>query len=160
MEFCSPEDYEGISDHVGTKNPEEVAKYSRVFVANIDSLVDSDKIRKNMEKADKVIQFKNRAPSIIRSKIEGYENPLEQMQIMATQKSKYFTKDSDILLLCITDKVGYGKWKEIKRAIRRDLRCRFDHLFLSRTEQELQRRVDILVKALEKEEETSKKRQD
>jgi len=35
--------------------------------------------------------------------------------------------------------------------VRRDSRCRFDHLFLSRNEGEIARRVDILVKALEKE---------
>jgi hypothetical protein len=33
---------------------------------NIDSLVDYEKIRKNMEKADKIIQFKKKAPIIIR----------------------------------------------------------------------------------------------
>jgi len=55
----------------------------------------------------------------------------------STQKSKYFSKESDILLLCITDKIGYGKWREIQQAIRRDLRSRFDHLFLSRSELDL-----------------------
>lgn len=56
------------------------------------------------------------------------------------------------MLLIITDQIGYGKWREIKQAIRRDSRARFDHLFLSRSEIDLQRRVDILVKAIEKEE--------
>jgi len=88
----------------------------------------------------------------------AYENPLDEMVIYATQKSKYFSKDSDITLICLTNKFGYGKWREIKKAIRRDPRCRFDHLFLSRNEQELQRRVDILIKALEKEEETNKRK--
>lgn len=69
----------------------------------------------------------------------------------STQKSKYFSRESDILLLVITDQIGYGKWREIKQAIRRDLRSKFDHLFLSRSELDLQRRVDILVKGLEKE---------
>jgi heat shock protein HspQ len=55
------------------------------------------------------------------------------------------------LLLLITDEIGYGKWREIKQAIRRDARARFDHLFLSRSEIDLQKRVDILVKAIEKE---------
>lgn len=54
-------------------------------------------------------------------------------------------------MLVLTHQYGYGRWRDIKRAIRRDARFRFDHLFLSRNEQELQRRVDILVKALEKE---------
>ena len=48
--------------------------------------------------------------------------------------------------------MGYGNWREIKQAIRRDARARFDHLFLSRSEIDLQRRADILIKALEKEE--------
>ncbi len=74
------------------------------------------------------------------------------MNIYATQKSKYFSKDSDIILLILTNKHGYGNWRDIKKALRRDSRFRFDHLLLSRNEQELQRRVDILVKALEKEE--------
>ena len=69
----------------------------------------------------------------------------------STQKSKYFSRDSDILLLCLTDKLGYGNWREIKQAIRRDARSRFDHLFLSRSEADLQRRVDILIRSIEKE---------
>ena len=36
-------------------------------------------------------------------------------------------------------------------AIRRDGRVRFDHLLMSRNEVELQRRVDVLVKTIEKE---------
>lgn len=111
-----------------------------------------------MEKADKIISFKNKAPQIIRSKVMAYESPVDEMVIYATQKSKYFSKESDIILICLTNQFGYGKWREIKKAIRRDARCRFDHLFLSRNEQELQRRVDILVKALEKEEENNKKK--
>ena len=32
-----------------------------------------------MEKADKIIQFKKKAPLIIRKKIEAYEFPYEEM---------------------------------------------------------------------------------
>lgn len=73
------------------------------------------------------------------------------MVINTVQKSKYFSKEADIVLLCLTHELGYGNWKEIKFAVKRDTRCRFDHLFMSRTETELQKRVDILVKSLEKE---------
>ena len=34
---------------------------------------------------------------------------------MTPQKSKFFSKDSDILLLTLTDKMGYGNWSEIRR---------------------------------------------
>jgi hypothetical protein len=105
-----------------------------------------------MEKADKIIQFKKKAPEIIRKKVEAYDNPLDDMTLhSSTQKSKYFTRESDVLLLVLTDKIGYGKWREIQQAIRKDIRGRFDHLLLSRSEIELQRRVDILVKSMEKE---------
>lgn len=60
-------------------------------------------------------------------------------------------------MLCLTHEYGYGKWTEIKHAIRRDGRVRFDHLLMSRNEQELQRRVDILVKTIEKEIENEQK---
>ena len=106
-----------------------------------------------MEKADKIIQFKRKAPMIIKQKISLYEFPADEMTLpSSTQKSKYFSRESDILLICIIDQMGYGNWREIKQAIRRDARARFDHLFLSRSEIDLQRRADILIKALEKEE--------
>lgn len=73
------------------------------------------------------------------------------MVINVVQKSKYFSKEADIVLLCLTHEHGYGNWNKIKHAAKRDIRCRFDHLFMSRSEQELQKRVDILVKSLEKE---------
>jgi putative lipoic acid-binding regulatory protein len=54
-------------------------------------------------------------------------------------------------LLYLTDKIGYGKWAEIKKAIKRDVRCRFDHLFMSRAEDDLKKRVIYLVQCIEKE---------
>jgi putative ABC transport system ATP-binding protein len=48
---------------------EDIAKYAPVFLKNIDTLADAEKIRKNMEKADKIIQFKRKAPLIIKEKV-------------------------------------------------------------------------------------------
>ena len=73
------------------------------------------------------------------------------MKLEVVQKSKYFSKEADIVLHCLTHEHGYGNWSAIKHAARRDTRTRFDHLFMSRSEQELSKRVDILVKSLEKE---------
>lgn len=54
-------------------------------------------------------------------------------------------------MLVLTDRLGYGKWAEIKRQIRRESRYRFDHLFLSRSEEEIKKRVVYLVQMIEKE---------
>ena len=70
------------------------------------------------------------------------------MKLDVVQKSKYFSKEADIVLLCLTHEHGYGNWAAIKNAVRRDTRNRFDHLFMSRSEQELAKRIDILVKSL------------
>lgn len=71
----------------------------------------------------------------------------------ATQKSKFFTKETDIILLCLANKYGYGNWVEIKRALRREQRCRFEHIFISRSEEEIKKRIIYLVQSLEKEKE-------
>lgn len=104
-----------------------------------------------LEKCNSVHNFKKTAPLLIKTKVTALERPLDEMVINPIQKSKYFSREADILLLCLTHEIGYGKWSQIKHAIRRDNRVRFDHLLMSRNEVELQRRVDILVKTIEKE---------
>lgn len=140
-----------IANHVGTKTPEEVERYLEVFFKQMDSLADYEKIKKTLERANSMHSFKKQAPVLIRQKVNAYERPVEEMVINYAQKSKYFSKEADIVLLCVTNEQGYGNWSQIKYAIRRDTRVRFDHLFMSRNESELQKRVDLLVKALEKE---------
>ena len=117
----------------------------------METLNEYEKIKRNLERATSLHSFKKQAPILIRQKVTAYERPVEEMVINAAQKSKYFSKEADIVLLCVTNEQGYGNWSAIKFAIRRDTRVRFDHLFMSRNEQELQKRVDILVKGLEKE---------
>ena len=48
----------------------------------------------------------------------------------------------------MTHELGYGKWDELKREVRRCPDFRFDWLFKSRTPQELGRRVDLLVRLI------------
>ena len=129
-----------------TKSPEEVEEYSTVFFQKIDSLNDRDKIRAKINKAQKNVNFNLKAPELIRNKISQYENAYEEMNFTyATQKSKYFNRESDIHLICLTGKLGYGNWTKIKNAVRRDTRCRLDHLFISRSEEELKKRIVYLV---------------
>lgn len=99
-----------------------------------------------------------KAPQLIENKITQFDNPLEDMTFAgATQKSKYFTRESDNYLMYLTNKIGFGNWSKIKQAIRRENRCRLDHLLVSRSEEELKKRVVYLVQTLEKEEEDAKK---
>lgn len=129
-------------------------KYAQVFFAKIDTLNDAEKIKAKINKAQKNVNFNLRAPQLIKNKISQYENPLEDMNFAAaTQKSKFFTRETDNYLILITDKLGYGNWSKIKQAIRRENKFRLDHLFVSRSEEELKKRVIYLVQTIEKEEE-------
>lgn len=126
----------------------------------MNELADAPRVKTILERASKLLEFKSKAPELIARKVSAYEDPYEEMVIYPTQKSKFFSRESDVILLCLTHKFKYGNWGKIKKALRTETKCRFDHLLLSRTEKELQRRVDILVKGLEKElkDETKKKK--
>ena len=137
LDLFPREDFESISGHVGTKTSEQIQEYSSRFFENMSMLTDAEKITKNIEKAEKGHSFKRQAPNLIRQKVTAYERPVEEMILAVAQKSKYFSRESDIVLLCLTHEHGYGNWTKIKQAIRRDTRCRFDHLFMSRSELDL-----------------------
>ena len=142
----------------GSKTPEEVAVYAKVFFEKVHTLQDHEKIIMKIQKAQTFVNFNMRAPYVIRKKIDAYHNPFEEMVLThATQKSKFFTKETDVILLCLADRYGYGNWVEIKRALRREQRCRFEHIFISRSEEEIKKRIIYLVQSLEKEQEDGTK---
>lgn len=59
-------DYENISKHLeGTKTPEQVEDYARVFFAKVNTLNNGPKILQKIEKAQKHVNFNMRAPKII-----------------------------------------------------------------------------------------------
>ena len=151
LELYPREDVDDIAGHIGTKTREEIQAYQAVFYANVETLNEAAKIKKVLERCTGIHNFKKSAPLLIKTKVTAVERPLDEMVINPIQKSKYFSKEAEIVLLCLTHEHGYGNWTEIKHAIRRDPRVRFDHLLMSRSEVELQRRVDILVKTIEKE---------
>ena len=73
-------------------------------------------------------------------------------------KGKAYNEGEDRFMLCMTHKLGYGAWDELKAAIRSSWLFRFDWFIKSRTPQELGRRVDTLIRLIEKEDEETKKR--
>lgn len=67
-----------------TKSKEEVEKYSKIFYDKLESLGDADKIKKNIDKAEKILSFKQKAPEMIKNKVSAYESPIDEMIIYAT----------------------------------------------------------------------------
>lgn len=63
---------------------------------------------------------------------------------------KGFTLSEDRLLLYWCRALGYGEWQSLRAKIRRDAEFRFDYFLKSRTISQLNRRVDTLLRAMNK----------
>ncbi len=134
LDMYAPDDFEHISTHIKTKSVEEVKTYAKVFFERMSELTDFSWIKRNLESTAKTLEYKKRAPKLIWEKVASCENPEEELQLQTTQKSKYFTQESDVIILCLTDRYKYGSWAKVKKALRSHPRCRFDHLLTSRSE--------------------------
>lgn len=95
---------------MGTKTSDEVTQYLDVFFRKLHTLNDYEKIKRNLDRAHSLHSFKKQAPLLIQQKILAYERPIEEMVICGAQKSKYFSKEADVVLLLITNEQGYGNW--------------------------------------------------
>lgn len=58
LELYPREECEPISNHIGTKSPEEVEKYLKVFFEKVETLNDFASIKKKLDRADAVHSFK------------------------------------------------------------------------------------------------------
>lgn len=72
-------------------------------------------------------------------------------------KGRGYTEEEDAFLVYMMYKHGYGAAERIRLEIRHVVQFRFDWYFKSRTSQEIQKRCDILVKILERENDAVKK---
>jgi SWI/SNF-related matrix-associated actin-dependent regulator of chromatin subfamily A member 5 len=68
-------------------------------------------------------------------------------------KGRHFTEDEDRFLICLLHKHGYGwaAWEAMHAEICREPAFRFDWFFISRQPSELQKRCEILLRAVERE---------
>ena len=97
-------------------------------------------------------KYKN-TQGLIDSKFLNYKDPWKDLTFDSnlSHKSKIFTQDNDRHLLCYVKVVGYGNWEALRRRIRKSEFFKLDYMIRSRTSNELQKRVDCLIKFLEKE---------
>eukprot|EP01015_Nassula_variabilis_P000766 TRINITY_DN10421_c0_g1_i1.p1 TRINITY_DN10421_c0_g1~~TRINITY_DN10421_c0_g1_i1.p1 ORF type:complete len:232 (+),score=26.84 TRINITY_DN10421_c0_g1_i1:60-698(+) len=68
-------------------------------------------------------------------------------------KSKFYTLEHDRYLIYINFLEGYQNWTNIRMAIKRDQWFKFDHFLKSRSDQDLTKRLQSLIRVLEKEKE-------
>jgi len=153
------EDVAAIANDIEGKTFEEVKEYSEAFWARYKEILDFEKHIKNIERGEQRIKRQVEIVHIIEGKLNQYTNPWRDLKLSyGPSKGKAYNEDEDRFMLCMTHKLGYGAWDELKAAIRSSWLFRFDWFIKSRTPQELGRRVDTLIRLIEKEDEETKKR--
>ena len=158
--WCTPnekhgrQDIESITNEIEGKTFEEVKEYSSVFWARHTELMDFERYLKNIEKGELRISRQKEIVQIIEMKLNQYKNPWRDLKFSyGGSKGKAYNEDEDRFLICMTHKLGYGAWEELKAEIRKNWMFRFDWFIKSRTPQELGRRVESLIRMIEKESE-------
>lgn len=160
-----------ISEDIESKSESEVATYLSHFWENYQKLNDWERIMKNLEKTESKKKRLDEMIQILNEKVSKYKEPLKQMKIVyAPNQSKAYTREEDNFLFVYTHKLGYGNWyhalppqmhlfanltflfrEKLKDTIRDSWEFRFDWFLKSRTPLELNRRVDLLIRCVEKE---------
>jgi len=137
------------------KSEEQIKEYHDVFWKRHHELEESDKTLRKIEDGEKKIQKREDIERLLKEKVaQSGKDPFNQLKISYGQnKGKAFTEEEDRYLLCMSQKLGYGNWEDLKAELRSAWQFRFDWFIKSRTPAELGRRVDSLIKMLEKENE-------
>eukprot|EP00306_Pavlova_sp_CCMP459_P004759 CAMPEP_0185157904 /NCGR_PEP_ID=MMETSP1139-20130426/2073_1 /TAXON_ID=298111 /ORGANISM="Pavlova sp., Strain CCMP459" /LENGTH=1133 /DNA_ID=CAMNT_0027723009 /DNA_START=12 /DNA_END=3413 /DNA_ORIENTATION=+ len=141
-------DVDKIAREMDGKTLQEVTAYRDAFFSRgPELLADWERIERKIQDGERKLAVREEMQAALREKVSRYDNPWQQLSLKyGTSRGKIFNEDEDRFLLCMTNKLGYGQWDELKREIRRSPEFRFDWIFKSRTPQELSRRVDLLIR--------------
>ncbi|SPR01727.1 unnamed protein product (mitochondrion) [Plasmodiophora brassicae] len=142
-----------IAKSVPSKTEDEVRAYHETFWSRYTELDGWEKIVKAIEKGEGRLVRANDVQAIIERKLNQCRpDPMSQLEFKygAQHKGKGYTELNDRYLLVKTGEFGYGEWDRLHVSIRTSPLFLFDYFFKSRSPQELGRRVDILVRLIEK----------
>lgn len=146
--------YENISNDIKTKTVEEVSDYSKAFWERINDVTDGAKILRNVEKKEKIEKQKELSTKLVNKKVEISDSCYENIKIVYPSNSNRqteFSYEEDQFLIFLTHQFGYGNWEDMIKEIRISDEFMFHYYLKSRDKMEVQKRVDYLVKVLEKE---------
>jgi SWI/SNF-related matrix-associated actin-dependent regulator of chromatin subfamily A member 5 len=149
-------DLEAIAGDVGdTKTSEEVHEYSDAFWKLGPTHLESwNRLVKQIEEGEQRIARRQEMENALHVKVGRYRDPWRELDVVYTgNRSKTFIDEEDRWLVCMTNKLGYGRFEHLKAEVRKAWQFRFNWWIKSRTPIELKRRVDALIRMIEKENE-------
>jgi len=153
-------DVTAIAADMESKTEKEVRAYMQVFKQKYETISGWERIMDRIAKGEEKLARLDSMQATLADKVTRYKDPFRQLKITyGHNRGKSFTTEEDVFLLCMTHELGYGRWDELKMEIRRAWQFRFDWFLKSRTPQELNRRVDVLIRLVEKENEEMEEKQ-
>jgi superfamily II DNA or RNA helicase len=140
-----------IAVAVEGRTAEEVRRYHKVFWARHGELKDGDKLVKQVERGEAIVQRKKDIEKVLDLKVARCPEPVSGLSLEYPTKQLLYTEDEDRFLVLAMRHQGFGNWDAIRRDVLLAPQFRFDWFFKSRTPAELAKRCEFLLRALEKE---------
>jgi SWI/SNF-related matrix-associated actin-dependent regulator of chromatin subfamily A member 5 len=182
-------DYAAISRDVANetgKTLQEIQRYFVAFWTNYQRINDWPKILEKVERGEKKILRLRQIRDAIQEKVERhledtfgafygedsngkippvaellqYSWPKMKINYASSGRGRGYQEEEDAFLVCMMYRHGYGAAERIRMEIRRAWQFRFDWFFKSRSAQEIQKRCDLLVKVVERENEDLRKKEE
>lgn len=140
-----------IADEVGF-DLAEVKRYHKVFWKRYTELEDHEKIEARLQRGDARREKQKHLIELLKTTFSPYKDPLREVSINdlvgGTSTLSTWTPEGDLWLLVNTYKLGYGSWERLRRRIQEEPDFRMDWWMLTRNAEDLQERVDRLLKSI------------
>ena len=127
------------------------------FFDRYNEIKESEKLMRRIEAGEARLARRNELDACLARKVSTYAEPWTCLKINYTclgapaRPFSPFTAENDRHLVCMALQVGYGRWEDLAREVRRSWLCKFDWYMKTRVPQELGKRVEYLTKLVEKE---------
>ena len=141
------------------KPREEVGAYYDTFMARGPTeLAEWRKIEDRIIKGEQKVRRRLAMEALIAEKVARATDPFRTLTIAygpnkggSSGANKTFTEEEDRFLVCMLARVGYGAWDALRGEVLTAEQFRFDWFLKTRSATDLQRRCDVLVRLIEKE---------
>ncbi|KAK6465787.1 SNF2 family N-terminal domain-containing protein [Scheffersomyces coipomensis] len=152
-----------IAKALGNKTLEDVERYIKAFWENYTKIDSYDKYVTQIESSEKKLEKMVNQEKLLAYKMENLEDPLEDLKIQypPNNSKRVYSKAEDRFLLNCVHKYGLfaeNLLEKIREEINQSDVFRFDWYILSRTPQEIGRRINTLLLAVTRELDGPKKR--
>ena len=147
-------DYTHIAEEVGTKSAAEVRAYAAAFWARCGELREGARAVRAIERGEERLRKNKRLLAALDALMAQYADPWAQLRAVPFRRGRTadvaYTDAEDCFLLCAIHEYGLGNWDAVRRRVQHAPCFEMDWFMRSRTEADLAKRGDILLRLIER----------